>query len=294
VFGKSVATDEIFMAWTYARYIGRVAAAGKAEYPIPLYVNGWMSGFGGRSHTGDVLTPERINSGGPEAHLLEVWQAGAPHIDIVSGDMYSWFVESCAMYARSGNPIFIPETQGGQEGSMRALYAFGRYDAIGYSPFGVDGSRAPDSDLIGSYDLLTQLTPLILANQGKGTMSAVFFGPKDPPQKVRVGNYMVEAAYTQPRRPVTPAPLEPQPFAGAIFIATGPDEFFVAGRGVSVAFSPATPGPSLAGIGTVEEGKFVDGRWVAGRQLAGDETEQGDNLSFRSLGIQRVTLYRFE
>jgi Domain of unknown function (DUF5597) len=63
---------------------------------------------------------------------------------------------------------------------------------------------------------------------------------------------------------------------------------------VSVAFSPATPGPSLAGIGTVEEGKFVDGRWVAGRQLAGDETEQGDNLSFRSLGIQRVTLYRFE
>ena len=70
--------------------------------------------------------------------------------------------------------------------------------------------------------------------------------------------------------------------------------FFVAGKGVSVTFSPSTPGPRLAGLGTVEEGKFVDGRWIAGRQLAGDETEQGDNLSFRDLGIQRVTLYRYD
>ena len=177
---------------------------------------------------------------------------------------------------------------------MRALFAFGRYDAIGFSPFGVDGSRAPDADFSGSYDILAQLTPLILAHQGKGTMSAAFLGPKDPPQKVRVGNYTVEASYTQPRRPVTPAPQEVQPFAGAIFIAAGPDEYYVAGRGVSVAFSPSTPGPALAGIGTVEEGRFVNGRWVPGRQLAGDETEQGDNLSFRSLGIQRVTLYRYE
>jgi hypothetical protein len=294
VFGKGVGSDQLFMAWHFARYVDRVAESGKAEYPLPMYVNGWMSGFGGLGHTGGVLPQERLNSGGPEAHLLEVWQAGAPHVDIVSGDLYSWFVESCAMYSRSGNPIFIPETQGGQEGSMRALYAFGRYDSIGYSPFGVDGSRAPDDDLIGSYDLLTQLTPLILAHQGKGTMSAVFLGPKDPPQKVRVGDYSVEASYTQPRRPATPAPQEVQPFAGAIFIATGPDEFFVAGKGVSVTFSPSTPGPRLAGLGTVEEGKFVDGRWIAGRQLAGDETEQGDNLSFRNLGIQRVTLYRYE
>jgi len=36
VFGKGVAADEIFMAWNYARYIGRVAEAGKAEYPLPM------------------------------------------------------------------------------------------------------------------------------------------------------------------------------------------------------------------------------------------------------------------
>jgi len=45
VFGKGVATDEIFMAWNYSRYIGRVVAAGKAEYPIPMYVNAAVMGF---------------------------------------------------------------------------------------------------------------------------------------------------------------------------------------------------------------------------------------------------------
>jgi len=29
VFGAGVETDELFMAWNYARYIGHVAAAGK-------------------------------------------------------------------------------------------------------------------------------------------------------------------------------------------------------------------------------------------------------------------------
>ena len=39
VFGKNIATDEIFMAWQYARYVGRVAELGKAEYPMPMFVN---------------------------------------------------------------------------------------------------------------------------------------------------------------------------------------------------------------------------------------------------------------
>ena len=66
------------------------------------------------------------------------------------------------------------------------------------------------------------------------------------------------------------------PSSAAILIAAGPDEYYVAGNGVTISFSPSTPGPALAGLGTVEEGSFVNGRWVAGRQLAGDETGQGD------------------
>src|SRR5215831_15969603 len=37
LFGKDA--DEFFHAWHVASFIGQVAAAGKAEYPLPLYVN---------------------------------------------------------------------------------------------------------------------------------------------------------------------------------------------------------------------------------------------------------------
>jgi len=204
-------------------------------------------------------------------------------------------VSTTAAYARSGNPLFIPESNGGSEGATRALYAFGRHNAMGFSPFGTDGSRAPDTDLISGYDLINQLAPLILAHQGKATMSAALLGQNNPSQKIQVGNYTLEAAALRPRGvPGAPPPQAALPSAAAVFIAVGPDEYFVAGSGMTVRFSPNTPGPALAGLGTVEEGSFVNGRWVPGRQLAGDETGQGDYLSLRNLGIQRVTLYRYE
>ena len=47
---------------------------------------------------------------------------------------------------------------------VAATSAFGRHDAIGFSPIagGIDRRLAPDYDLISGYDLITQLTPLIL------------------------------------------------------------------------------------------------------------------------------------
>ena len=292
VFGKVLATDEIFMAWNYSRYIGRVVEAGKAEYPIPMYVNAAVMGFA------RVGPPERAHSGGPLSQLMDVWKAGGPQIDILSPDIYGnddFFVSTTASYVRSGNPLFIPESNGGREGATRALYAFGRHNAMGFSPFGIDGSRAPDTDLIAGYDLIAQLAPLIVAHQGTGTISAVLLGQNNPSQKIQVGNYTLEAAAMRPRAMPGAAPAQATlPSAAAIFIAVGPDEYFVAGSGMTVRFSPNAPGLPLAGLGTVEEGSFVNGRWVPGRQLAGDETEQGGSLTFRNLGIQHVTLYRYE
>jgi hypothetical protein len=174
----------------------------------------------------------------------------------------------------------------------------------------VERSNLPDTDLIESYNILGQLTPLILQHQGDGTMSAVLMAPDDPPQKVKVGNYILEATFMKPRTaPLTqPTPIPPNTFASAIFIASGPDEYYVAGSGVILTFSPATPGPPLAGLATVEEGSFVNGRWVPGRLMAGDSTDEGQSIRIpwapgswvpvyrqRSSpdAIQRVTLYRY-
>jgi hypothetical protein len=277
-----------------------VAEAGKAEYPLPMYMNAWTYGF----------QPVRA-SGAPMPDLMDVWRAGAPRIDMFSPDNATNFVVMLAKYTQSGNPLFIPEEAPGVEGAARSLYAFGRHDAICYSRMsgGVDRLETPDKDLIGSYDLLAQLAPLILEHQGNGTMSAVLLGPNDPPQKVQVGNYTLEATYLGSRR-VGPSATAPDPpiRAGAIFIAAGPDEYFAAGNGVTVTFSPNTPGPPLAGLATVEEGAFVNGRWVPARRLAGDDTIEGDSLQLRwplgskvplwaqrrsREGIQRFTLYRY-
>ena len=311
VFGQSKATEGVFMAWNYARYIGRVIEAGKAEYPLPMYVNAALYGIG--------RSPQPIASGGrPWDVVMDVWKAGGPAIDILSPDIYSEadYNAFCARYSQSGNPLFIPETSGGPGDAARAIYAFGGHDAIGFSPFAIDRWAGNDAELAGVYDFLSRLSPLILQHQGKGTMSAVRLLPNDPPQKVKVGDYTLEASYlVPPVRATLLPPRETMPNSAAILIQTAPDEYIIAGSGVKVAFSPDTPGPPLAGIGTVEEGTFVNGRWVPGRQLAGDDTDQGNYVSLwgfwksagwpgdatlgknmyqRDLSIQRVTLYRYQ
>jgi hypothetical protein len=295
VFGKSAVTDGFFMAWYISRYIGHVAGAGKAEYPIPMFCNAALYGIGKGA----------MPSGGrPWDQVMDIWKAGAPQIDILSPDIYGDgnFVAFCAKYTQSGNPLFIPETGGGPTIAVRALYAFGRHDAIGFSPFGID---RPDRlgtvpDLTGIYDLLSRMAPLILEHQGNGTMSAVLLNPKDPPQKIQLGNYTLEVAfwpirYTMPLLMPGEPPQATPPPAAAIFIATGPDEYYAAGSGVKVTFSPSTPGPAFAGLGTVEAGTFVNGRWVPDIRLAGDDTGQGQDLFElqRQMGIQRFTLYRY-
>jgi hypothetical protein len=286
VFGAGPGMEGIFMAWNYARYISRVAEAGKAEYPLPMFVNAAMYPV-----VKDQFTPSR---GRPWDLVMDIWRAGGPGIDILSPDIYSMgdYAAFCAKYTQSGNPLLIPETSGGTGCAARAIYAFGRYDAIGFSPFGVD-RMGSDTELARAYDLLSQLAPLILEHQGDGTMSAVLLGPNDPLQKVPVGNYTIEVAPARPRGASGTTPSQQTASSGALFIAVGPDEYFVVGNGVSATFSSNTPGTPLAGLGTVEEGTFVNGRWVPGRLLAGDDTEQGDYLFLRNMGILHVTVYRY-
>jgi beta-galactosidase GanA len=290
VFGKSGGADEIFIAWHYAKYAGRVAEAGKAEYPIPMYANTWGEGF----PRGNA----RAN-GAPKPSVIDVWRAGAPKIDMLSPDIYySDFKAFCAQYTQSGNPLFIPETR--YEMDSRLLYALGRHDAIGVSLMGVERAVTPDPQLITGCEMITQLAPLIAKHQGDGSMSAVLLTTNDPPQKVQVGNYTMQVTRLRSR---SSAPVQTA-YAAALFIAVGPDEYYAVGDGVSVTISPSATGLSHVGIGTVEEGTFVNGRWIPSRQLAGDETGQGANLSLRShpvdripgdgyVGIQHFTLYRY-
>ena len=125
-------TEELFMAWNYAKYTEKVAAKGKNEYPLPMYVNAWLK-------QPSTAWPGKYPSGGPLPQVIDIWRAAAPSIDFISPDIYiDEFTWVCKEYTRSGNPLFIPETRGGETGAARALYVFGEFSAGLFAPFGID------------------------------------------------------------------------------------------------------------------------------------------------------------
>ncbi|NLO02605.1 MAG: DUF5597 domain-containing protein, partial [Bacteroidales bacterium] len=85
---------------------------------------------------------------------------------------------------------------------------------------------------------------------------------------------------------------------GGLIILLPEGEYIVMARSVNVRFAPAVPGDlPYVGVGTVYEGLFENGRWIQGRVLNGDQTHAsiftGTGLKINTLGIQRITLYRY-
>jgi hypothetical protein len=289
VFGTGPETDEIFMAWNYARYVGHVAAAGKAEYPLPMFVNTWL-----RQSENDH--PGGYPSGGPLAQVMDAWRAGAPAIDILSPDVHvPNYTEWCNWYTQSGNPLFIPESRGDARGVAHAIATVGKYDGIGYSPFGIDRLANPDGELSRGYQVLSQVTPLILERQGLGKMTAVLADKEMPQSKVRLGDYTIEARYAlRSQDPNEPAASPVDRVAG-LFIQMGSDDYVIVARSMSIYFESAADPTQSVGLAVVEEGHYVDGRWVPGRRLNGDETPEWRALWFPGdhYTIQKVKLYRY-
>ena len=298
VFGPGPAGEEVFMAWHFARYAEAVAAAGKREYPLPMFANAALIRPGHQ--------PGQYPSAGPLPHLFDVWRAAAPSLDFLAPDIYFQnFAEWARRYRRAGNPLFVPEAMRSPEASVNALYAFGAHDAIGFSPFGIESIGEPAAKhLAASYDLVAQLEPLLVELQGKGRSAGLLSeGPEQrQPQQVRLDGYVLAATFERGTPPSladgvlvpTGAPAGPPPPSGGLVLATAPDEFVVAGTAVTITFASATAGQRV-GILSAEEGRFVAGRWETSRRLNGDETHQGRHVRLEPgrFSIQRVKLYLY-
>jgi hypothetical protein len=301
VFGKSALTDDLFMSWYYATYINHVAAAGKAEYPLPMYVNAAL--------IRPNYQPGQYNSGGPLPHSMDLWRAGAPNIDFLSPDIYlDNFAEWSQQYVRPDNSLFIPEARGGAEGAANAFYALGQVSTIGFSTFGIDSDDATSSEDLGAtqrpdgaigdaYVTLSRLTPLILEKQSTGEISSVVLeGEAQRAARVSLGDYTMTV--TRPANGTLDAPAAAAR-ASALFLQTGPNEYIVAGSGSAlVTFSASTPGLPIVGIESIDEESFDGAQWVLGRRLNGDENSQGQVLKLNAGDsaqgrIYRVRLYRY-
>lgn len=299
VFGTGTAGAEVFMAWHFAVYTQQVAAAGKAEYPLPMYTNAALIRPGAQ--------PGQYPSAGPLPHLADIWRAGAPALDFLAPDIYfPNFIEWTQRYVDSGNPLFIPEALRSPDAAVNALYAYGQHDAIGFSPFGIESIGEPAAGLLaGANALIAQLEPLILRHQGQGRMAGLLQQSRDnkKPLQRDLNGYRLKVTFERDQPPpladgvIVPQgkPLPADLPSGGIVIATGPDEFVIGGIGVIVEFESMQTG-EIAGLLNVAEGRYDDqGRWQHVRWLSGDQTHQGRHVRLEPgrFGLQRVTLYRY-
>jgi hypothetical protein len=288
VFDKGLQTDELFMAWYFARYTNAVAEAGKKEYPLPMYVNAAL--------IRPSYKPGQYPSAGPLPHLFDVWKAAAPAIDFLSPDLYfKNFAEWVNKYDRAGNPLFVPEASNTQ-GMSNAFYAIGHLNAMGYSPFSIESLDHPENNQVTkAYDILRQLTPLILSNQGKGTMVGALLDSASQKAELKLRDYLFTVRHEYSWPYATHAEGEIPRF-GCIIIMVSPNENYIAGRGVIVTFQTTSNDGSVAGIGSIDEGRFVDGKWTAGLRMNGDQSHQGRhmNLPGHTFGIQKIHLYRYK
>jgi beta-galactosidase GanA len=290
VFGKGPLTEDLFMAWHYARYVNGVAVAGKAEYPLPMFVNAAL--------IRPNYQPGQYNSGGPLPHSLDLWRTGAPAVDFFSPDIYfDNFAEWSQRYRRGWNPLFVPEAVPGVTGAANAFYAVGQLQALGFSPFAIDGiqrdkSSDGSSELTASYAILTHLAPLILQKQTENRIAAVLLeGPSQRAGKVSLGDYTFTV------EPATSADAAKR--GAALFLEVGPEEYLVTGSGnltITISAASGLSNEPIAGIVSVDEEVLEDGHWVRKRRLNGDENGQGRVLRLEDPQrpvILRVKLYRY-
>jgi beta-galactosidase GanA len=306
VFGAGPAGEEIFMAWHFAQFTQAVAAAGKAELPLPMYANAALIRPG--------YQPGQYPSAGPLPHLIDVWRAAAPALDFLAPDIYFQnFSHWAQLYTRSGNPLFIPETLRSPEASVNVLYAFGALDAMGVCPFSIESGAEPAAGfLAASFDLVRQLTPLLAEQQGRGLTAGFLQESAETrqPQQVRLGQWIFHASFERAAPPQLADGLAvvvgadnsalaaggrggAAP-AGGLMITLGDDEFLFAGIGLTITFASTEAGQQ-AGILSVAEGRYVDGQWQHIRWLNGDQTHQGRHVRLEPgrFTIQRVKLYRY-
>ena len=239
-YGTDEYADEKFMALSYARYVEHLAKAARKIHDMPLYVNAAMNSRGRR--------PGEYPSAGPLAHLIDFWHEGAPSIDLLAPDIYdTGFKSWCAQYAMPLRPqkggeiknrLFIPESRCCENSGVRALYAFGEHQALGFSPFAIDQASPKETESVTkAYSLLRQVFNV------KQTLNTwgLLFGQNDKECIIDDDGVLMTCRhyFTLPwDARATDGSTWPE--GGAMLIRLGKYDYLLAGSGVVIDFKTPT------------------------------------------------------
>ena len=278
VFGDRA--DEYFQAWSIARYVGRVAAAGKAEYPLPLYVNAALR---------DPFTDPgatSYESGGATDNVLPIWKVAAPAIDILAPDIYlsgsERILKVIDLYDRPDNAIFVPEA-GLIPDNAKYLYEVIAHGGIGFSPFGIDGNgrgetRSEMAERLAAfareYDLAAPMMRELAKWGFEGRIKAVVEHEDHAAQTIDLVAWLATVSFGTGRADA----LQPNDKANgkAMIIQLDDNKFVITGENCHIAFRPSGSNSGKAWqFLKVEEGQYEAGAFHPRRILNGDETDWG-------------------
>jgi hypothetical protein len=302
VFGSRLA-EEAFTTYYVSSYINEVAKAGKQVYPLVTYVNAWNGGEDTADQFDLFDRPgETYPSGGPVSHMLDLWKAAAPDIDILSSDTsvqpFGNFRRINSRYVRPDNPYWSPEAGRTMSGARAFFYALADFQAIGFGAYGVDSGAGPEVearfvDLGADYRLVQATMPAIIDLQAAGKLKAAIEEETIRGKNLIFDRYHVLARFL----PVAaPAGQAPTPSSRVLVGELGPDEYLVMGFNAAVDFRPTVgSGFTAAQFLQVEEGVYENGAWKTtnrGRTYQGSYTPPSVPLPSQG-AIFRVKLTRY-
>jgi beta-galactosidase GanA len=325
VFGDNA--DETFAAWSVSRYINAVAAAGKKELPLPMYVNNWLKSP--RAFPVTTIPGDDYPSGGPTINMFAVWKAVGTSVDLLAPDIYVPNSERYRSVMREfhqpGNPLLIPESLGfepfpGASGYARYLYFALGDGAVGFANFGLDRLQLDQLNpemtaVVNGFSLLGTFSQELaalkfagklqtaveesgisqkeLAFAADGSALSLGFGaaPAAPANAAWRVIVSFPPSYDPPAAPVsTTSDTTGLREGRAVVASLGPNEFLVAAIDCRVQFAlPVSNGGKLPQMLKVEEGHYEGTRWVAQRLWNGDETDYGLNFGGKG-SLLRITL----
>jgi hypothetical protein len=284
VFGGDA--DEVFQAYHQAKYINEIAAAGKQEFAIPLYINVWIDYPAAQLPQRQLDTPGiGYPSGGAVQKLVGLWRKLAPSIDMIGPDIYAddseFYRATIDAYRRPDNPLWIPET--GRSDSFAKFFFTALGDgAIGFSPFGVDQTGW---NILGdqswkaharNFSLIEPMSREIAQLEFDGKLKTAVEEPGQSTEEVDFGSWQAAVAFGFPQPDGRRSPGTKDAHGAALIAQLGPDEFLITGVDASITFHLPGKLPWIRSqILSAEQGTYENGVWKPLRLWNGDETDRG-------------------
>jgi len=288
--------DEYFQAWSVARFVGQVAAAGKAEYPLPMYTNAALR---------DPLSNPTANdyeSGGPTDNVIPIWKVAAPSIDFLAPDIYlngsEKIMKVLDLYSRPDNALFVPEAALDND-KVKYLYEVIASGGIGFSPFGIDdiGEGKTDEEIdeklmpfAKEYEMIAPMMRELAGWSFENKIKSVVEREDFANQTIDLGGWKATIMFGGNGRGNT-SPININPTGKMMIVQLPENKFLLIGTKCHITFRPLGKNEGKAWqYGKVEEGKYEKGNFKLLRIQNGDETDWGGPGFGESPTVLRVSL----